>query len=79
MNRTAKDFYQYGLGAIVVIGFFTLLYLLMKSEMPVGNRDLLFLAAGTLLSQFTTVVTYFFGSSKGSSEKDIIISKKKEI
>ena len=78
MNKTIKDIYQYALGAIIIIGFFVFMYILLKSEIAGNNRDLLFLAAGTLLSAFTTVVTYFYGSSKGSAEKDILLRNKDE-
>lgn len=79
MNRITKDIFQYALGAIIVIGFFVLLYILMNSEIPVSNRDLLYLVTGTLLGAFTTVVTYFYGSSKGSAEKDTILRNKDEL
>jgi drug/metabolite transporter (DMT)-like permease len=78
MNKTIKDIYQYALGAIVVLGFFVLLYILMKSEIPSTNRDLLSLIIGALIGSFTTVISYFYGSSKGSAEKDILLRNKDE-
>lgn len=78
MNKTIKDIYQYALGAIVVLGFFVLLYILMKSEIPSTNRDLLSLIIGALIGSFTTVISYFYGSSKGSAEKDVLLNSKKD-
>ena len=78
MNKNVKDIYQYVLGAVVVIGFFILLYILVSSEIPVSNRDLLSLVIGALIGSFATVISYFYGSSKGSAEKDIVLRKKEE-
>jgi hypothetical protein len=76
--KDIKDTYQYVLGALVVAGFFVLLYLLLRGEVPEGNKDLLNLVVGALIGSFATVVGYFFGSSKGSSEKNELMNKKPE-
>lgn len=76
MNRLTKDIFQYILGGLVVIGFYALLYILMKTELPQSNRDLLSLTIGALIGSFTSIVGYFYGSSKGSAEKDVIIRHK---
>jgi hypothetical protein len=78
MNRNVKDIIQYVLGAIVVICFFILVYFLMTHEIPTGSRELLNLIIGALIGSFTTVVTYFYGSSKGSAEKDVLLNSKKD-
>ena len=71
-----KDIFQYVLGALIVAGFFTLLYLLVSKTVPEINKDLLNLVVGALIGSFATVVGYFFGSSKGSAEKTELLSKK---
>lgn len=70
MNTTnyAKVF-QYVLGAIIIIGFFVLLIILITKAVPDSNRDLLNLVIGALLGSFSTVVGYFYGSSAGSAAK----------
>jgi hypothetical protein len=73
MNRVTKDIFQYTLAGIVIIGFFILLYALIKSEIPGNNRELLSLVIGALIGSFSTIIGYFFGSSAGSSKKDEII------
>jgi len=70
-----KDIFQYVLGALIVIGFFILLYLLVTSEVPEKNKDLLNLVVGALIGSFATIVGYFYGSSKGSQEKTEIMAK----
>ena len=65
-----KDFFFYGLGALIVIGFFaTLIYLIYSGKYPESVN----LVIGALLGAFGTVVGYFYGSSKGSSDKDALL------
>lgn len=70
INMKNKDIFQYLLGAIIVIGFFALLIVLAYSGVPEQNKDLLNLVVGALIGSFATVVGYFYGSSKGSAEKN---------
>lgn len=69
-----KELFQYLLGGLVIIGFFTLLIILVFSAIPEQNKDLLNLVVGALIGSFGTVVTYNFGSSAGSAKKDETIS-----
>jgi hypothetical protein len=63
--------------ALVVIGC-TLwtLYKLFGVEIPAANRDAIMLVIGAFVSKFSTIVDWFFGSSKGSSEKTEALSEK---
>ena len=69
-----KEIFQYILGGIIIIGFFTLLIILVFTQVPEPNKDLLNLVVGALIGSFGTVVTYNFGSSAGSAKKDETIS-----
>ena len=69
-----KEFFQYILGTIIIVGFFALLIILVFSQVPEPNKDLLNLVVGALIGSFGTVVTYNFGSSVGSAKKDETIS-----
>ena len=73
----AKDLFQYILGALIVVGFFGLLFILAFTQIPDKNADLLNLVVGALIGSFATVVGYYFGSSSGSAKKDEIISNMK--
>jgi len=64
-----KEFYMYTLGSLIIIGFFTLLAILMFQPIQESNRDVLNLVVGSLIGAFSTIVGYFFGSSKGSADK----------
>lgn len=66
-----KDIFFYSLGALVVIGFFsTLIVLIIKG----ADKDTQNLLIGALIAAFSTVVGYFYGSSKGSQEKDELLA-----
>jgi hypothetical protein len=71
----AREIYMYVLGAIVVIGFFIIVRVVFKIEMPTANREIALILVGVLASKFGDVVSYFFGSSKGSSDKTEIMNK----
>lgn len=71
-----KNLFQYILGAIVVMGFFALMVILVYKTIPEANKDMLNLVVGALLGSFTSIVGYFFGSSLGSSAKNDLLLKK---
>jgi len=70
-----KEIFQYALGALIVIGFFFILYIVFKTEMPVSNKEIGLLVIGALIAKFGDVVAYFYGSSKGSSDKTDMMNK----
>lgn len=72
-----KEIFQYILGALIVAGFFALLILLVLSAVPTENKDLLNLVVGSLIGSFSGIVSYFFGSSLGSSKKDELLKNEK--
>ena len=71
----AKQIFQFTLGGLIVIGFFALMYMLLATEVPDGNKDILNIVVGALIGSFTSIVGYFYGSSLGSSEKNDLLRK----
>lgn len=71
-----KDISMYVLGGFIVGGFFVLLYFLVFYTIPIENKDILNIVVGALIGSFTTVVGYFYGSSKGSADKNKMFEKK---
>jgi len=65
---------MYILATVIVVGFFALIGLLMWRSMPEGSNDIAFMLFGALVASFTSVVSYFFGSSKGSADKNKLLS-----
>ena len=74
MDKDMKDKFQYGLGAFIVGGFFLLLGGLLVIPVPVTNEKSFDIMLGILAGGVGAVIGYFYGSSKGSSEKNEIIS-----
>ena len=75
MKTLWQQIFQYVLGAVVLIGFFCLLILLLYQGIPEQNTDILNIVIGALIGSFTTVVGYFYGSSKGSADKNDLLKK----
>lgn len=71
----AKDIYMYALGALIVLGFFALLYLVVVVTIPSPNKEVSLLVIGALVAKFSDVVGYFYGSSKGSADKNEMLKK----
>jgi len=63
----------YVIASVVFIGFFITMFLLFKIPLIIANKDIIVYTIGALQSAFITVVAYFFGSSKGSSDKTDIL------
>lgn len=72
-----KQIFQYVLGALIAIGLFWVTYLLVNIATPASNKDALLILVGVIAGQFANVVGYFFGSSKGSADKNDLISGSK--
>lgn len=68
-----KEVYQYVLGAIIVLCFFGVIVVMIFIQ-PRSN-DVLNTIIGVLGTISTMVATYFFGSSKGSADKNEMIGK----
>lgn len=70
-----KDIFQYALAALIVLVFFTLIYIVFRWSLPGENKEIAYLVIGAIVMKFGDVVAYFFNSTKGSQEKTDIISK----
>ena len=62
------------LAGIVVVGFFTILILLMMGLLHVSDQQSLLILLGSLSAGFGAVLNFFFGSSRGSQNKDALIA-----
>ncbi len=69
-----KDVFMYALGAVIAVGVLVLIALLLiyRPEMT----DVINIAVGSLVANFGAVVGYFYGSSKGSSDKTEILKNR---
>ncbi len=72
-----KDLNLYVLAWTVVVGFFGLCGALLFRAIPDGQSDIVYVLFGGLVTGFSTVLAYFFGSSKGSADKTALIAAAK--
>lgn len=70
-----QEIAMYILGGFIVAGFFALLGMLIYNPAPSENSNLLNIVIGALIGAFMTVVGYYYGSSKGSADKNDLIRK----
>lgn len=75
METKTNSIAKYILASIIVIGFFSLLALLLFQPLPPDTSGVIFMLFGALSAAFGAVVQYFFGSSVGSADKTEILSK----
>ena len=75
--RQWKEIYQYALGGIIILAFFgVLIFMITNAEELKGNdNQVLYSMVGVLGSIAVMVASYFFGSSKGSAEKNELLKK----
>lgn len=73
-----KDYNLYILAWTVIAGFFGLCAVLMKVAIPEASSEVVFILFGGLVSGFTQVISYFFGSSKSSTDKTKLLSLPRE-
>lgn len=61
---------------VAIFGSIMVLYIVAPDQVPSDNREWNMLV-GALISQFTIVLSYLFGSSKGSADKNDLLAEKK--
>ena len=62
------------LGALVILGFFVVLGVMVAKKLPAGAETEFSIMLGALATMTAAVVNYFFGSSAGSREKTRLIA-----
>ncbi len=76
MQKWIKDLFMYILAGLVVSYTFVFLYVLMFHKIPIENRDIVTTLSGVVVGGgFTSVIMYFFGTSKSSSDKNELLKK----
>lgn len=69
MKNDKEKAYMAVLALVVIGATFFLGYVLLTKTIPSENRDIVNIALGIILGLSVTVVGYYFGSSKSSSDK----------
>jgi hypothetical protein len=63
------------IAAVVLLAFVMALVLVLNHQIPPGMHDVAITMLGTLGAMVMTVVTYYFGSSRGSRQKDELLGQ----
>jgi hypothetical protein len=69
------DLNLYILAWVVVAGFFGLVLALLNIELPKDQNGVVFMLFGSLATGFGQVLQFFFGSSKGSTDKTELLAR----
>jgi len=70
-----QAWYLYALAAVVVLGFFALTVTMVVKEIPPQSQNIAYMLLGGLVTGFSMVLSYFFGSSAGSAQKTAQIAE----
>ncbi len=70
----ARDVNLYLVAWLTILGFYALCGVLIFQPVPKESSQAVFMLFGGLVSAFTAVIAYFFGSSKSSREKTRIMA-----
>jgi hypothetical protein len=78
MRRDYEKLYMAILALVIIVATFYLGDRLLTSKIPQENRDIINVALGMILGLSGTVVGYYFGSSKSSSDKIKLLDKEEK-
>lgn len=73
-QQSTEDPMNGWLSALVTIGFFGELIALMFLEIPDASKPALLIMLGVLGTEFSRIMAFYFGSSKGSQDKTQLLS-----
>ena len=59
----------------ITIGFFAVLFFMVNYEIPLAEKEVLFVMLGSLGTAWTGIIAYYFGSSAGSAAKHNTIER----
>lgn len=65
-------------GLVVMMVFSLMVGHIITSEIPVANREIVIHVLGIVEGALMAIVGYYFGSSKGSQEKQQLLNKQQE-
>lgn len=75
-EKALKDWVPSALAVTNASAFFVLLFLMLSRAIPESNRSAFDILLGMLGGNMLTVMTYYFGSSRGSRAKDELLAKR---
>ena len=74
MQAATRSIVPPALAAIITVGFFSILIMMMLGKVD-GNNPTILMMLGSLSTAWTVIIAYYFGSSAGSQAKTDLLSK----
>ena len=68
-EESLRDWTPTVLATVITIGFFGLIAALIEMMIPARNEPVVYALVGALGAGFNQILSYYFGSSKGSADK----------
>jgi hypothetical protein len=75
MQVATKDWMPNALASVLMISLCVLAGVLLKYSVPVDNKEIIINLMGVLEGAAVTVFSFYFGSSRSSSEKDKVLGR----
>ena len=73
------DYVRISLAGLVVCGFLAVVLLCLSGVVKISTADpIINMLLGALAAAFTTVLTWYFGSSKGSEDKTELLAQSQQ-
>lgn len=70
-----KTIFQYSIAGMIVLGFIVLIFAMVFHVVPETNNTLLNVMIGSYGAMTLAVISYLYGSTKSSSEKNEMLFK----
>lgn len=73
MQTATKSWLPPALAILVTCGFFGIIIYILRVGLPESGKEALLLLLGSLGTAWTSVMAFYFGSSSGSQNKDLML------
>lgn len=78
MQIATRDWIPRALALGVTVGFFSILGILAFKGLPVSGNEAFLILLGALATSFTSIISFYYGSSSGSKTKEKILENLSE-
>ena len=69
MEKPSKETIRGVLSVLMILMMIGLFILIFTVELPENNKEMAYLLVGAVSGSFTTIISFWYGSSQGSADK----------
>lgn len=73
LQSSTKSWLPPSLAILVTVGYFVIIIYILKMGLPESGKEALLLLLGSLGAAWTSIMAFYFGSSSGSQNKDLML------